>query len=482
MSQFPPHVQGIFNLGRFEQEANEQAAYPDDRGAAVAAQHELAAAAAAGAATGYWANSQADTMTAKTAVSGTGAGTTSMPLDGGRRSITQPGSPDAKTAASSTGPSSARAARGPSTTSPTADAEPVKQQSPTSGPGAKELLRKAGPGAGFALPKAPSPLHRGFASSEVGAWDSNRFQMVRKLQDATRNRGMVHLVRDKVACQDVAVKKMPNGWFKDSHQEFVREHPTETEMPWQDIGCVNFLNQSGFAYACDLKGVFKDDEHTYVVTSFASEGDMFSWCETGVSPGPEREEVVLPLARQMLEGVQQLHEMGISHLDLSLENILLSKPEAEVGGGRQIIRIIDFGMATNARFLQNCVRGKASYQAPELHTSQVYDAYLCDAFSIGVTLYSVLVKDYPWLSTRPGGCKCFEYVRKHGFRSFLDKRKLRSTQLRVGQIMSEPLKQLLEGLLALDPAERLTLGEACWANGGPSRTSVWDEPWIHHGS
>lgn len=26
-------------------------------------------------------------------------------------------------------------------------------------------------------------------------------------------------------------------------------------------------------------------------------------------------------------------------------------------------------------------------------------------------------QDYPWLSTRPGGCKCFEYVRKHGFRA-----------------------------------------------------------------
>ena len=28
-----------------------------------------------------------------------------------------------------------------------------------------------------------------------------------------------------------------------------------------------------------------------------------------------------------------------------------------------------------------------------------------------------LPQDYPWLSTRPGGCKCFEYVRKHGFRA-----------------------------------------------------------------
>lgn len=284
---------------------------------------------------------------------------------------------------------------------------------------------------------------------------------------------MVYLMHDNAQAVDVAVKQMPNVWFRNSHKEFVSEHPQETEMPWYDVGCVTFLNSSGFEYACDLHGVFRDAEWTYVVTSFASEGDMFSWCETGVSPGAPREAVVLPLARQMLEGVQQLHEMGIAHMDLSLENILMTKgPD-----GRLTIRIIDFGMATTARFLHNCVRGKASYQAPELHTTSKYDAFLSDAFSLGVTLYAVLVKDYPWLSTRPGGCKCFEHVRKHGFRSYLDKRKLRNSQSRVSEIMSDSLKHLLEGLLKLDPAERLTLGESFWAGSG--RGSVWNEPWMH---
>jgi len=328
------------------------------------------------------------------------------------------------------------------------------------------------------LEQAPNPLHLGFDPANVGVWDSDRFKLIKKLQDATRNRGMVHLMHDNETGVDVAVKQMPNGWFRNSHQEFVAEHPTETELPWQDIGCVNFLNKTGYAHACDLLGVYQDTEWTYVVTQFATEGDMFSWCESGLAPSLERETVVRPFARQMLEGVQQLHEMGITHLDLSLENVLMTKSE----DGRLSIRIIDFGMSTNSRYLKNCVRGKASYQAPELHTSQRYDGFLSDAFSLGVTLYAVLVKDYPWLSTRPGGCKCFEYVRKHGFRSYLDKRKLRNSQLRVGQILSEPLMQLLEGLLALDPAERLSLGEAQWASSDGSRAtrgSVWDEPWIH---
>lgn len=321
--------------------------------------------------------------------------------------------------------------------------------------------------------RAPTALHTGFDSSEVCSWLPSRFESIRKLQDATRNRGQVFLMRDTVDDKLVAVKQMPTRWVRSSHTDFVIEHPSETEMPWQDVGSIRFLNNVGYPYACNLLGVYRDDASTYVVTSFATEGDLFSWCEAGVAPGLEREVVVQPLARQIMESVQQLHDLSIVHRDLSLENILMTSE----GGGLHI-RIIDFSMASTSRRFRNCVRGKASYQAPELHTDHEYDAFLSDAFSLGVTLYAVLLKDYPWLSTRPGGCKCFEYVRKHGFRSYLSKRKLRNSNARVSEFISEPLKRLLEGLLAIDPAERLTLGERNWETG---RRSVWDESWMHDG-
>jgi len=320
--------------------------------------------------------------------------------------------------------------------------------------------------------KAPVALHTAFDPKTVSRWEPSRFEMVRKLQDATRNRGQVHLMNDVSSGRLVAVKQMPNRWMRRSHSDFVIEHPSETEMPWQDIGCVQFLNSMDFPYVCALLGVFRDDVHTYVVTSLATEGDLFSWCESGKAPGVEREVLVQPLARQMMAAMQQLHDFSIVHRDLSLENILLSKLDDD----SLHIRVIDFSMASTSRRFTNCIRGKASYQAPELHMDEEYDAYLSDTFSLGVTLYAVLMKDYPWLSTRPGGCKCFEYVRKHGFRAYLVKRKLRNANLRVADVMSEPLKQLLEGMLAFDPNQRLTLGEGVWPSG---RRSVWDEPWLH---
>lgn len=322
--------------------------------------------------------------------------------------------------------------------------------------------------------KAPRALHQGYDANEVSEWPSSRFEVLRKLQDATRNRGQVVLMKDKEHNRLVAVKIMPNRWVGTSHSDFVIEHPSETELPWQDIGCVRFLNVASYPYACELLGVYRDAEHTYVVTTFATEGDLFSWCEGGVAPGRERELAVQPIARQMMEGVQQLHDFGIVHRDLSLENVLISSENQALQ-----IRIIDFSMASTARIFRNCIRGKASYQAPELHTDQEYDSYLTDAFSLGVTLYAVLLKDYPWLSTRPGGCKCFEYVRKHGFRAYLQKRKLRNSTQRVVEFMSEPLVCLLEGLLSFEPSERLTLGERKW---GSSRRSIWDLTWLHEGS
>mmetsp|Transcript_57980 Transcript_57980/g.149221 ORF Transcript_57980/g.149221 Transcript_57980/m.149221 type:complete len:497 (+) Transcript_57980:117-1607(+) len=329
--------------------------------------------------------------------------------------------------------------------------------------------------------KAPDALHSAFDTSEIKPMDPNRFELLGKVEDAVRNRGKVLLMRDKNADKLVAVKRMPNEWVRGSHSDFVEAYPSETELPWQDIGCNRFLNDVGYQYSCNLLGVFRDETHTDVVTDLASEGDLFRWCEVRLHlpSGPEREALVRPLARQMVEGVQQLHDLSIVHRDLSLENILMSKSATD---GSYHVQVIDFGMASTLRYFQRCVRGKASYQAPEVHLDQEYDAFLSDAFSIGVALYAILVKDYPWLSTRAGGCKCYEHIRKHGFRAYLHKRKIRGSTEPVSNNLSESAIRLLEGLLALTPDKRLTLGERTWIKDGTqTRRSVWDEDWLHEG-
>jgi serine/threonine-protein kinase Chk2 len=274
---------------------------------------------------------------------------------------------------------------------------------------------------------------------------------------------------------------MPNTWVKSDYPEFKQHFPNENECPWNDIGCHKYLESTGFPYGCTLYGVYRDNKNTDVVTTYASEGDLYAWSTGNLDVLlPEREALVRPVAIQLFDSVRQLHDLSIVHRDVSMENVLLSKPEGGKSNGALELRLIDFGMASTQRTFPNCVLGKEAYLAPELHDAAgQYDAFLSDAFAAGVTLYCILTNDYPWLSTKPGQCKCFDYMKKHGFRRYSKTRKLRGSGNSLADAISEPLLHTLDGLLSLDPAKRLTLGEAAWrAEGGEAKESVWDLEWL----
>lgn len=314
-----------------------------------------------------------------------------------------------------------------------------------------------------------------FDASDVQEWDAGRFALVRTIQTAHRNRGHVHQMFDRYYGQQVAVKQMPNEWVCKAHDDFVKKYTHERELPWVDIGCTYFLNSIGYPYCCQMQGVFRSLEHTFVVSELALDGDLFGWSAAcPEEPGPEREALVLPLARQVLDAVRLLHDLSIVHRDLSAENVLLSRRPRD---GVLHIQLIDFAMATTERYATASEWGKPSYQAPEAHSGRVIDGFLLDTFAIGVMLYGLLVQEYPWISTQPGKCRAFECFQRRGFRELVQRRKRFQRQRSVLDCLSPPLLQLLEGLLALDPAERLTLGEVAGFENG-EHGSVWLEPWV----
>jgi serine/threonine protein kinase len=329
--------------------------------------------------------------------------------------------------------------------------------------------------------RADCTFHMAFQPSEIKPWPSARFEMIRKLQDAHRNQGSVYLMLDKVENMPVAVKEMPLSWIGRNHDEFMALHPKETELPWQDIGCTRLLNSIGFPFGCTLLGVYRNDVNIEVVTTYCNEGDLFTWCNGPLSseffPGPDREALVRPIVIDLIEGVGRLHELSTVHRDISMENILLSKE-----GGELRLRIIDFGVASTIRHFRKNARGKVLYQAPEIHEERVYDAFLADAFAVGLTVYGLCFMEYPWVSTKPGACKCFEFLKKYGFRAFAKKKKLYRMHARLNDCMSEELLRLLDGLLAPDPVKRLTLGELAFDEDGARRRSVWDEAWLYYGN
>lgn len=313
----------------------------------------------------------------------------------------------------------------------------------------------------------------------LATWDCQRFCHVAVIQEAARNHGRVEIAQDRLHNQLVAVKAMPLWWACENHGDFVAAHPKETELPWRDIAVTEYLNNVGFPSACESIGVFRRETRPHgkeicFVMAYCPGGDLLAWLEQSLlDPELDREWKARPLLQQTFSSVAELHRLGIAHGDLSLENILLV--DGKTGGSSPAtssIRLIDFSASTGLRCLGP--RGKPSYQAPEMHTGEEYDAQAADAFALGVMLFTLVTGNYPWRSTRPHLCPCYRFFQARGLAAYLSQRTLErggSKAVPLADILSEGAIALLSGLLVVDPASRLTVADALeqpWFSDGPN--------------
>mmetsp|Transcript_27368 Transcript_27368/g.78862 ORF Transcript_27368/g.78862 Transcript_27368/m.78862 type:complete len:497 (+) Transcript_27368:121-1611(+) len=306
------------------------------------------------------------------------------------------------------------------------------------------------------------------------------YKQVRTLAQAEANYGSVELMELLAKGTMAAVKHMPRDWTKSGPDEFDRCWPEASERPWYDYGVVQYLQKHDFPYICQMLGTYQDETTTYFASAFASRGDLFNWLRrTNLPPGSKREAAMRPIFVQLVKAVCHLHDLGITHRDLSLENVVLHGAKGE----EPQLKLIDFGMATVHRTSED-VRGKPPYQAPEMHEAQEHDTFVSDAFAVGVIGFAMAAGDYPWLSTKPGGCKNFTRATDGGFFSLLMRWEA-SCGPAVGHgpladSFTEPLQEMLEGLLAAEPSSRLTLRESCWNYENCSRQHVTEMEWLRN--
>jgi serine/threonine protein kinase len=311
-----------------------------------------------------------------------------------------------------------------------------------------------------------SLLAHGF-TLEPEEWDRQRFQQLEIMQKAGRNCGHVELCEDNATGRLVAVKAMPISWTGTSLKAFDEACPGETERPWQDAFLTQYLDKvANLDCVCEFVGVFwrRNDNgvELCVVLSYCAGGDLFSWLERSVHiHGDEREEPARRLIRHALCAVSQVHAQGFAHGDLSLENMLIADNQPVMDLGAVKLKLIDFAASSGPR--TSGARGKPSYQAPEMHTMAGYDALLADAFSVGVLAFTLISGNYPWRSTRPYVCMRFRYMSDRGFPAYLARQKVRhgtNEVVSLISLLSPGAASLLEGLLMIDPAQRLTVPAA----------------------
>lgn len=100
---------------------------------------------------------------------------------------------------------------------------------------------------------------------------------------------------------------------------------------------------------------------------------------------------------QLLDAVAYMHNLGIAHMDIKLENIL-------VNTSLKTIKLVDFGQSclfkngnstNHAKY--NGLKGTYTYLAPEMCKNLEYDPEKIDVWCCGIVLYNIVYNKVPWL-------------------------------------------------------------------------------------
>ncbi|KAL6075339.1 hypothetical protein STEG23_005289 [Scotinomys teguina] len=136
--------------------------------------------------------------------------------------------------------------------------------------------------------------------------------------------------------------------------------------------------------------VMETTEHIYMVLEYASGGDLASRI---LEVNYMQEGEARSIFTQMVCAVNYCHENGIAHRDIKPENILMD--------ARRNIKLCDFGLAIKVTTEQKSTVfcGTLPYCAPELFSSRGYDPRALDIWSMGVVLYIMVTKHYPFKAT-----------------------------------------------------------------------------------
>uniref|UniRef100_A0AAV1THX2 Protein kinase domain-containing protein n=1 Tax=Peronospora matthiolae TaxID=2874970 RepID=A0AAV1THX2_9STRA len=225
----------------------------------------------------------------------------------------------------------------------------------------------------------------------------------------------------------------------------------------------------------NLLEVFDDDSETLVLMlEYAPSGQVMTWFpeekvykKSGSKRGAAtcfREEELRVCVRQLLLGLQYLHDNNICHRDLKPENILV--------GQDGTYKISDFGVAhffeeeDKEAKLKSCggeaslaaarphrkgyvstTAGTYAFMGPETLKGGEYSAYAADIWALGVTIHALALGAIPFYD--PDVVTLFEMIETGPVTI--------ETKVQGSSGLSKGLTELLYGLLEKNPEQRWSL-------------------------
>lgn len=169
-----------------------------------------------------------------------------------------------------------------------------------------------------------------------------------------------------------------------------------------------------------------------------------------------------------------MHYQGYAHLDIKLENILLD--------GFFNIKIADMGASVSiadTNGLTSKRRGTVLYMAPEVlekSSKDTFEAQKADVYSLGITLFVMLVGEFPSGMDMEGNSSTEDSsrTRKHGLSNWAN-----SYASKMFKKLSGEAQELLEAMTDVDPCSRPTITDILNSEWMNQTTNWWIESEVY---
>ena len=170
----------------------------------------------------------------------------------------------------------------------------------------------------------------------------------------------------------------------------------------------------------------------YLILEYIEGGELFDYL---IKRGKLQEYEAINYFKQIINGINYLHQFNICHRDLKPENLLLDF--------NKNIKIADFGMAAlevKEKLLETSC-GSPHYASPEIVAGKNYHGAPSDIWSCGIILFALLTGHLPFDD---------ENIRKLLL-------KVQSGKFNMPPELSFEAKDLITKMLKVNPRERITI-------------------------
>ncbi|KAI1344122.1 serine/threonine-protein kinase hal4 [Xylariaceae sp. FL0016] len=192
----------------------------------------------------------------------------------------------------------------------------------------------------------------------------------------------------------ISHKKLETGEKLFAVKEF-RRRPEETEKKYSKRLTAEFCISSSLRHpnVIHTLDLLKDQKGDYCeVMEYCSGGDLYTLV---LAAGKLEVLEADCYFKQMMRGVEYMHEMGVAHRDLKPENLLLTSHGA--------LKITDFGNGEcfrmaweNDAHMVSGLCGSAPYISPEEYVDKEFDARAVDVWACGVIYMAMRTGRHLW--------------------------------------------------------------------------------------